>query len=62
MLATLLGSFSYLSVEVWKLNVYGCWALIVCWCLIAAVTYLVRFRQGKWRTMRVIEPESDRQL
>jgi hypothetical protein len=23
--------------------------------LIAAVTYLVRFRQGKWRSMRVIE-------
>jgi MATE family multidrug resistance protein len=54
-LAALLGSFSYLSVEVWKLNVFGCWTLIVCWCLIAAVTYLVRFRQGKWRSMRVIE-------
>ena len=54
-LAVLLASFSYLSVEVWKLNVYGCWTLIVFWCLIAAVTYFVRFRQGKWREMRVIE-------
>lgn len=59
-LATLLGSFSYLSVEVWQLDVYGCWTLIVFWCSIAAVTYFVRFRQGKWRQMRVIEavPES----
>jgi MATE family multidrug resistance protein len=54
-LATLLGGFSYFGVHVWKLSVYGCWTLIVFWCSIAAVTYLVRFRQGKWRTMRVIE-------
>ena len=55
-LATLLGTFSYLSVKVWKLSVYGCWTLIVCWCLLAAITYFIRFRQGLWRTMRVIEP------
>jgi MATE family multidrug resistance protein len=54
-LSILLGAFSYLSVHVWHLNVYGCWVLIVFWCLIAAVTYTVRYRQGKWRTMRVIE-------
>lgn len=54
-LASLLGGFSYLSVEVWHLNVYGCWALIIFWCLIAAVTYVIRFRLGKWRRMRVIE-------
>jgi multidrug resistance protein, MATE family len=54
-LATLLGAFSYFSVEVWQLDVYGCWTLIVFWCLLAAITYLVRFREGKWRRMRVIE-------
>jgi MATE family multidrug resistance protein len=54
-LATLLAGFSWLSVQVWKLNVFGCWTLVVCWCLIAAVTYLLRFLQGRWRTMRVIE-------
>ena len=43
----LLATFSYLSVEVWKLSVYGCWTLIVFWCLIAAVTYLVRFLAGQ---------------
>jgi MATE family multidrug resistance protein len=54
-LATLLSVFSYLSVRVWNLDVYGCWTLIVFWCLIAAVTYAARYRQGKWRAMRVIE-------
>jgi MATE family multidrug resistance protein len=54
-LAALLAAFSYLSVEVWELNVFGCWTLVVFWCWIAAATYLVRFLQGKWRQMRVIE-------
>jgi MATE family multidrug resistance protein len=54
-LAGLLATFSYLSVEVWELNVFGCWTLIVFWCWIAAAIYLARFLQGKWRRMRVIE-------
>jgi MATE family multidrug resistance protein len=54
-LAALLAAFSWLSVEVWHLSVYGCWVLVVFWVWIAAATYLVRFRQGKWRQMRVIE-------
>jgi MATE family multidrug resistance protein len=54
-LASLLGLFSYLSVQVWQLSVYGCWTLVVFWCLIAAVVYVLRFWQGKWRRMRVIE-------
>jgi high-affinity Fe2+/Pb2+ permease len=54
-LASLLALFSYVSVEVWQLSVYGCWTLVVCWCLIAAVVYVLRFWQGKWREMRVIE-------
>jgi MATE family multidrug resistance protein len=54
-LAALLAGFSWLSVQVWKLSVFGCWTLVVCWCLIAAVTYMLRFWQGRWRTMRVIE-------
>jgi MATE family multidrug resistance protein len=58
-LATLLSAFSYIGVKVWKLDVYGCWTLIVFWCLLAAVTYVLRFWQGKWRAMRVIEqPEA----
>jgi MATE family multidrug resistance protein len=54
-LGALLAIFSYLSVEVWQLNVFGCWTLVVAWCWLAAAIYLVRFLQGKWRRMRVIE-------
>lgn len=54
-LATLLAGFSWLCVKVWHVSVYGCWTLIILWCLIAAVTYVLRFRQGRWRAMRVIE-------
>jgi multidrug resistance protein, MATE family len=58
-LAILLSAFSYFGVKVWNLDVYGCWTLIVFWCLIAAVAYVLRFWQGKWRAMRVIEqPEA----
>lgn len=51
----LLAGFSWLSVEVWRLSVYGCWILIVAWCWLAATTYMLRYRQGKWRQMRVID-------
>ena len=54
-LALLLTVFSYLSVEVWHLGVYGCWMLITIWVWVAALTFYLRFRGGKWRTMRVIE-------
>jgi MATE family, multidrug efflux pump len=54
-LAALLAGFSWLSVQVWKLSIFGCWTLVVCWCFIAAVTYVLRLRQGRWRAMRVIE-------
>jgi MATE family multidrug resistance protein len=55
-LAALLASLSWLSVEVWELGVYGSWALITGWVWIAAAAFYWRFRQGKWRSMRVIEP------
>ncbi len=54
-LTILLAGFSWLSVQVWHLSVFGCWTLIVFWCWIAAATYLIRFWRGRWRKMRVIE-------
>ncbi len=54
-LAILLAGLSYASVEVWHLGVYGCWALVTGWVWIAAIAFYLRFRQGKWRSMRVIE-------
>src|SRR6266480_726536 len=44
-LAGLLAAFSWLSVDVWKLNIYGCWTLIVFWCWLAAAIYVARFLQ-----------------
>jgi MATE family multidrug resistance protein len=35
-----------------------CWTLITLWVCSAGLIYLGRFLQGKWRTMRVIEPEA----
>lgn len=54
-LAGMLAAFSYLSVQVWNLSIFGCWTLIVLWCLLAAITYVVRFSKGRWRQMRVID-------
>jgi MATE family multidrug resistance protein len=57
-LAALLAAFSFLAVEVWELDILGCWTLIALWVLSAAATYFWRFRAGQWRRMRVIEPET----
>lgn len=54
-LAVMLASLTWLCVEVWQAGIVGCWLLITLWCWVAAVTYLLRFLQGKWRRMRVIE-------
>jgi MATE family multidrug resistance protein len=54
-LAAMLAAFSWLGIEVWQFNVFGCWVLITLWVWIAAAIYAVRFWQGKWRRMRVIE-------
>lgn len=54
-LATALAVLSWLAVEVWQFGVYGCWALITAWVWAAAIVYALRFRQGKWRRMRVID-------
>ena len=36
---------------------YGWWWILTGWVLALGLTYLIRFEQGKWKTMRVIEPE-----
>ncbi len=54
-LAVLLASLSWLSVEVLNLGVFGCWVLITLWVWVAAILFFWRFRGGKWRHMRVID-------
>jgi MATE family multidrug resistance protein len=38
-------------------GVFGWWYVMTGWICAMAVAYLLRFIQGDWRTMRVIEPE-----
>ena len=54
-LAIALATLSYQCVEVWQSGLNECWLLITAWIWIAAITFFLRFRQGKWRSMRVIE-------
>lgn len=60
-MATTLAALTYLAVEVLHLDVYACWVIIVFWLTLLAVTYLVRFLGGQWRSMRVIEQIHHRQ-
>lgn len=54
-MAIALAGLSWLGVEVWQFGIYGCWTLITGWVWTLGVIYFVRFLQGKWRKMRVIE-------
>jgi MATE family multidrug resistance protein len=36
---------------------YGWWWVLTGWLLALGVTYVLRFEQGRWKTMRVIEPD-----
>jgi multidrug resistance protein, MATE family len=52
-LATLLG------IEVFGLGLYWSWTAITSWLCALGIIYIIRFRQGRWRTMRVIEHAAD---
>lgn len=41
------------------LGLYWCWTVITLWVWCLGVTYILRFLHGKWREMRVIEPEME---
>ncbi len=55
LLTALLAGLSWLCVEQWHTGIAGCWLLVTLWVWLAAAIYMVRFLQGKWRGMRVIE-------
>jgi MATE family multidrug resistance protein len=38
-------------------GLFWCWGVITTWICTLALVYLARFLQGRWRQMRVIEPE-----
>lgn len=38
-------------------GLYACWAACTGFVLVLGIGFLLRFQQGRWKTMRVIEPE-----
>jgi len=47
---------TYLGIRYEQFGLLGCWGVITAWVWVLGLTYLIRFLQGKWRHMRVIEP------
>ncbi|MEN1680554.1 MAG: MATE family efflux transporter [Planctomycetota bacterium] len=54
-MAVALATVSWLTVDVWNLGVFGCWYAITGWIWVVGIVFFLRFLQGKWRSMRVIE-------
>lgn len=54
-MATLLGVLTWLAVERLNVGLYGCWGLVSAWITGLGILFLLRFLNGSWRSMRVIE-------
>jgi hypothetical protein len=54
-MASILAVGSYVGIDKFHLNVYQAWAFITVWVWLIAVVYVMRYRSGKWRSMRVID-------
>ena len=48
---------TYIIVEVLELGMTAVWSTGIIYVLGLGIAYYVRFKLGKWRTMRVIEKE-----
>ena len=55
-------TLAWLGIYRLGLGVLWCWTLITLWVCSAGLIYFGRFLQGKWRTMRVIEPAAVAEL
>ena len=58
-MATVLGILTYTVVEVLNLGVLSCWALVTVWVCVFGMIFLVRFMQGRWKSLRVIEMQHE---
>ena len=54
-MASLLVGLSWLTIEVWQVGIYVCWTVVTGWICMMGVVFWLRFLQGSWRSMRVIE-------
>ncbi|MDP6777295.1 MAG: MATE family efflux transporter, partial [Candidatus Latescibacteria bacterium] len=56
---TLLVFPTYLACVVFDWGIYVAWAFETLFVIVAGFVFLLRFRGGKWKSMRVIEPETE---
>ena len=47
----------FIGVRFFGLGLYWCWIVLTLWVLVSGVIFFVRFWQGHWKEMRVIEKE-----
>lgn len=47
---------TWAGIHLWGLGLYWAWVAVTLWVCLLGVVFLLRFMQGKWQTMRVIEP------
>jgi MATE family multidrug resistance protein len=48
---------AWVGIHFFHFGLIWCWTVITLWICVSGVIYLLRFLQGRWRHMRVIEPE-----
>ena len=48
---------AWAGIHFFHFGLIWCWTVITLWICVSGVIYLLRFLQGRWRHMRVIEPE-----
>ncbi len=58
-MAVLLSAAMLAALGPWELGVKGCWSIVTAWICMIGVIYLLRFLQGRWRRMCVIESVAD---
>jgi MATE family multidrug resistance protein len=47
----------YIAVEVLKAGIYTAWTLVTFYVCALGLAFMLRYRQGRWKTMRVIESQ-----
>lgn len=46
----------WIGVQYFEMGLWGCWIMMTAWVYALGLAFFVRFLQGQWREMRVIEP------
>lgn len=49
----------WIGVYHFHLGLWGCWLMITVWAYALGLAFLIRFLQGHWRQMRLIEPDPE---